>query len=518
MENKAHALAAGIFVVLLTALVLGLAAWLTRDTGVARHLRDLHPRDRHRPAGAGAGALSRRRRRQGVAGRLRPQGASATCWCAWRSTARRRITRDTFATLSYQGVTGLAFIQLADEGKPAPRAGARTTTMPPRIPLRPGLLAQAGGARRGDPGAGGAGDRARQPAAGRRQPEAHRQRRWRTSASAADSTSQLAARLDSTVAQRLDPALAEATATLRSVQQRGRPGRAAAASEFGQTAQRLNAHGRPDRPAVARAPTRLSHAAEQLQRRHAAAREPRGRRGHAHRAHAGPRRQRTDRQPAGADLRRRRGAARAGRAGLPGAGRRADEPPRCCRSCCWPLAAGGLQAAAGQAGARGHVRLRPAPPSPAAPARRPAPPLVLPDVEVERRRWKAPALLYRLALRGSRTSCGPTPSRAGARRPAQLVRQRLREVLGPRARRCSTPRAAAALARRGGARAAGAAGGAGGVQPACSTRQRDSRGVLRLRCTLLENTRRRRAAGGAAQLRGASARRPRRTRPAACAR
>jgi phospholipid/cholesterol/gamma-HCH transport system substrate-binding protein len=34
MENKAHAMAAGIFVVLLTALVLGLAAWLTRETGV----------------------------------------------------------------------------------------------------------------------------------------------------------------------------------------------------------------------------------------------------------------------------------------------------------------------------------------------------------------------------------------------------------------------------------------------------------------------------------------------------
>jgi len=34
MENKAHALAAGIFVALLSALVLGLAAWLTRQTGV----------------------------------------------------------------------------------------------------------------------------------------------------------------------------------------------------------------------------------------------------------------------------------------------------------------------------------------------------------------------------------------------------------------------------------------------------------------------------------------------------
>ncbi|MFP5340911.1 MAG: MlaD family protein, partial [Gammaproteobacteria bacterium] len=34
MENKAHAMAAGIFVALLSLLVLGLAAWLTRDTGV----------------------------------------------------------------------------------------------------------------------------------------------------------------------------------------------------------------------------------------------------------------------------------------------------------------------------------------------------------------------------------------------------------------------------------------------------------------------------------------------------
>ena len=33
MENKAHAMAAGIFVVAITILLVGLAAWLTRDTG-----------------------------------------------------------------------------------------------------------------------------------------------------------------------------------------------------------------------------------------------------------------------------------------------------------------------------------------------------------------------------------------------------------------------------------------------------------------------------------------------------
>ena len=36
MENKAHALAAGMFVLLVSALLVALAAWLTRDTGVRR--------------------------------------------------------------------------------------------------------------------------------------------------------------------------------------------------------------------------------------------------------------------------------------------------------------------------------------------------------------------------------------------------------------------------------------------------------------------------------------------------
>ena len=36
MENKAHAFAAGLFVLLVTALLVALAAWLTRDTGVRR--------------------------------------------------------------------------------------------------------------------------------------------------------------------------------------------------------------------------------------------------------------------------------------------------------------------------------------------------------------------------------------------------------------------------------------------------------------------------------------------------
>ncbi|MEO7640104.1 MAG: MCE family protein, partial [Ramlibacter sp.] len=51
------------------------------------------------------------------------------------------VTSDTFATLGFQGVTGLAFIQLDDNGKPAPRLVVDNDA-PPRIPLKAGLLAK----------------------------------------------------------------------------------------------------------------------------------------------------------------------------------------------------------------------------------------------------------------------------------------------------------------------------------------------------------------------------------------
>src|SRR5688500_16533609 len=44
MENKAHAFAAGLFVVALAALLLLLGAWLTRDTG-ARHAYEISTRE-----------------------------------------------------------------------------------------------------------------------------------------------------------------------------------------------------------------------------------------------------------------------------------------------------------------------------------------------------------------------------------------------------------------------------------------------------------------------------------------
>jgi phospholipid/cholesterol/gamma-HCH transport system substrate-binding protein len=241
MENKAHAMAAGIFVALLTALVLGLAAWLTRDTGIRdpyeistkETVTGLQEQAPVRFRGVDVGKVKRIGFDPKVTGNVLVRLEID------RDTP---LTQDTFATLSYQGVTGLAFIQLSDEGRPSPRL-LPDDDDPPRIPLRPGLLARLEEkgevilervdevARRVNTVLGDA-----------------NQKRIATAleniGDAASSTQHLAAQIDATVRQRLDPALAQATITLRgaqkTVEQVG-----AAAAQFGQTAQRLNASGGP---------------------------------------------------------------------------------------------------------------------------------------------------------------------------------------------------------------------------------------------------------------------------------
>jgi phospholipid/cholesterol/gamma-HCH transport system substrate-binding protein len=259
MENKAHALAAGIFVAALTALVLALAAWLTRDTGIRdvyeistkETVTGLQEQAPVRFRGVDVGKVKR------IGFDPKSSGAVLVRMEIDRDTP---LTRDTFATLSYQGVTGLAFIQLSDEGKPAPKL-VPNDEVPPRIPLRPGLLARLED--RGEVIL----DKVEQ-VAGRINTLLgdDNQRRIATAleniAHAADGANQLTARLDATVRQRLDPAIAEATVTLRgaqrSVEQIG-----AAAAQFGQTAQRINAPGGPlDR--VGEGTDAIAHAAETL--------------------------------------------------------------------------------------------------------------------------------------------------------------------------------------------------------------------------------------------------------------
>ena len=241
MENKAHALAAGIFVALLSALVLALAAWLSRDTG-ARDTYEISTRETVtglqeqapvRFRGVDVGKVS------SIGFDPKAQGSVLVRMQIARDTP---LTRDTFATLSYQGVTGLAFIQLADDGRPAP-ALVPNDEAPPRIPLRPGLLSRL--EEKGEVII----DQVQQVAERVNQLLSDDNQRRLSAAlenlgDAAGSTSQLARSIENTVTQRLDPAIAEFSTTMRSAQ-RAADQVGVAATQFSQTAQRLNASGGP---------------------------------------------------------------------------------------------------------------------------------------------------------------------------------------------------------------------------------------------------------------------------------
>ncbi|TFY96617.1 MlaD family protein [Ramlibacter humi] len=138
MENKAHALAAGVFVVVVTGLLLLLGAWLTRDSG-AHDAYEISTRE----AVTGLQAQAPVRYRGVDVGKVtsigfdpKAQGNVLVRLDVARGTP---VTSDTFATLSFQGVTGLAFVQLDDTGKPAQKLQPNDEA-PPRIPLKPGLL------------------------------------------------------------------------------------------------------------------------------------------------------------------------------------------------------------------------------------------------------------------------------------------------------------------------------------------------------------------------------------------
>jgi phospholipid/cholesterol/gamma-HCH transport system substrate-binding protein len=257
MENKAHAMAAGIFVALLTALVLGLAAWLTRDTGVRdpyeistkETVTGLQEQAPVRFRGVDVGKVKR------IGFDPKVMGNVLIRLEIDRDTP---LTKETFATLSYQGVTGLAFVQLSDEGRPAPRL-APNDEVPPRIPLRPGLLARL--EERGEDIL----EKVQQVTTRVNTLLGEPNQKRVTAAlenlsRAADNTQQLAANINATVKGKLDPALDQATITLRGAQhtidQVG-----VAAAQFGQTAQRINASGGPiDR--ISEGTDALAHAAE----------------------------------------------------------------------------------------------------------------------------------------------------------------------------------------------------------------------------------------------------------------
>ena len=140
MENKSHALAAGAFVLLMLALLVGLALWLTRDTqsqriyelSSAEAVTGLQPQASVRFKGVNAGKVS-------AIGFDPLKPGNVLIRIAVDDHAP--ITESTFATLGFQGVTGLAFIQLDDSG--TSKVALRFDVEPPaRIPMRPGLLGE----------------------------------------------------------------------------------------------------------------------------------------------------------------------------------------------------------------------------------------------------------------------------------------------------------------------------------------------------------------------------------------
>ena len=140
MENKSHAIAAGAFVLVVAALLVALAAWLTRDTG--EH-RPFEISSREGVTGLQAQAPVRYKgvtvgRVQSIA--LDPQTVgNVLIRIAVDGTAP--ISPTTFATLGFQGVTGLAFIQLDDTG-PTSAVLASSDEQPGRIPMRPSLMSR----------------------------------------------------------------------------------------------------------------------------------------------------------------------------------------------------------------------------------------------------------------------------------------------------------------------------------------------------------------------------------------
>ncbi len=140
MENKAHAFAAGLFVLTVTAILVALAAWLTRDTGIRRIYEISSPE-----AVTGLQSQAAVRFRGVAVGKVvdisfDPQSiGNIRVRIAVDDTAP--ITATTFATLGFQGVTGLAFVQLDDSGQSKVMLPTDNNA-PARIPMRPSLLSK----------------------------------------------------------------------------------------------------------------------------------------------------------------------------------------------------------------------------------------------------------------------------------------------------------------------------------------------------------------------------------------
>ena len=138
MENKAHAMAAGAFVLVVSALLALLAVWLLRDNSqrdmyemsTSETVSGLQPQAVVRFRGVPVGKVE-------VIGFDNKVKGNVLIRISIDRAAP--VTKSVFATVASQGVTGLGFIQLDDSGTSSERLVPNDDD-PPRIPLKPGGL------------------------------------------------------------------------------------------------------------------------------------------------------------------------------------------------------------------------------------------------------------------------------------------------------------------------------------------------------------------------------------------
>ena len=291
MENKSHALAAGAFVLAVSAMFVALAMWLMRDTTntvaydfvTQSAVSGLQPQAAVRFKGVPVGKVSSISFDPATPGAVRVTMAVSP---------QAPIRKSTFATLAYQGVTGLSFVQLDDtehSTEPLPKGPEGV----PRIPLRPSVLGEL------SERATAVMDKletATEAVVELLNPESRAAlRRVLTEAgNAAHSVNQLALTADKTIKAQLDPAktnvpalVRQATATLASVEATAREARSTVAvwgvagkevqtgmarvtgpggvvERFGETAEHLSDHTLPRVQGLAREATRSAQRFDRL--------------------------------------------------------------------------------------------------------------------------------------------------------------------------------------------------------------------------------------------------------------
>lgn len=140
MENRSHALMTGLFTITLLIAAILFGIWFNRDRvqyepyliATTQSIPGLNPQAAVRYRGLEVGKVDEIDFDPKMAGQI---------LIHLSIDPATPITKTTYATLGYQGVTGIAYIQLDDESVGSPRL-ATTKGNPSTIPLQPGLFDQ----------------------------------------------------------------------------------------------------------------------------------------------------------------------------------------------------------------------------------------------------------------------------------------------------------------------------------------------------------------------------------------